>query len=175
MEVRFKGKTVNIAFSTILAFFIIAAIIGLLLLSGLNNGYEWIEYRTEPASHQTPVHYQGGGENQSIAAEKPKETVVEDSKEENNIPASSEQKNDDVKDNGQKKESGSDSENTKININKAGMDELVSLPYIGEVKAKAIIEYRNLYGPFKSIDELNNIKGIGPKTIERLRPLITVD
>lgn len=172
MEVRFKGKTVNIAFSTILAFFIIGAIIGLLLLSGLNGGYEWIEYRNESVSHQTQAHHQGA-ESKSIVSEKPKDKAVEDSKKGNDIPATPE--SEEVKDTGQNKESGSDTENTKININKAGMDELVSLPYIGEVKAKAIIEYRNIYGPFKSIDELDNIKGIGPKTIERLRPYITVD
>lgn len=63
----------------------------------------------------------------------------------------------------------------KVNINKAGMDELDTLPYIGAVKAKAIIDYRTANGPFKTVDELMNVKGIGPITLERLRPLITLE
>lgn len=63
----------------------------------------------------------------------------------------------------------------KVNINKAGVEELMSLPNIGEVKARAIIEYRKSHGPFKSVDELDNVKGIGSKTLEKLRPLVSVE
>lgn len=63
----------------------------------------------------------------------------------------------------------------KVNINNAGMDELIALPYIGEVKAKAIIDYRTANGSFKKIDDLLNVKGIGPKTLERLRPLVSLN
>jgi comEA protein len=62
-----------------------------------------------------------------------------------------------------------------VNINNAGMDELIALPYIGEVKARAIIEYRIANGPFKSVEDLLNVKGIGPKTLERLRPYVTLE
>lgn len=62
----------------------------------------------------------------------------------------------------------------KININTADMETLMTLPGIGEVKAKAIIEYRNNSGPFQNVDALNNVKGIGDKTLEKLRDLVVV-
>ncbi len=62
----------------------------------------------------------------------------------------------------------------KININTATSDELQQLSGIGEVKAKAIIEYRTNYGNFTTIDELMNVKGIGEKTFEKIKDSITV-
>ncbi len=61
-----------------------------------------------------------------------------------------------------------------VNINTAGLMEIEALPYLGLERAKDIIEYRDKNGPFKSIDELTNISGIGPKTLEKLKPLITL-
>jgi comEA protein len=60
-----------------------------------------------------------------------------------------------------------------LNINSASAEELASLPGIGESKAKAIIEYRAAE-PFKTVDDLKKVKGIGDKTLESLRPEITV-
>ena len=48
------------------------------------------------------------------------------------------------------------------------------LPYIGEVKAKRIIELRNELGNFKSINDLEKVKGIGPKTLVKIKPFITI-
>lgn len=62
----------------------------------------------------------------------------------------------------------------KININTAPADELDLLPGIGPSKAQAIIDYRKKNGPFNSIAEIQNVSGIGPKTFEKLRDLITV-
>ncbi|PFO03837.1 competence protein ComEA [Bacillus sp. AFS076308] len=62
----------------------------------------------------------------------------------------------------------------KININKADEQELQNLPGIGPAKAAAIIEFRNTSGPFKAIEDLKNISGIGDKTFEKLKDLIAV-
>ncbi len=63
----------------------------------------------------------------------------------------------------------------KINLNTATQQELESLPRIGPATAKRILEYRTRYGPFRRIDDLMNVKGIGEKTLERLDGYITVD
>lgn len=66
-------------------------------------------------------------------------------------------------------------EQQKININTADEATLDTLPGIGPSKAKRIIEYREQNGPFKSIEELKNVSGIGEKTFEQLKDLITVN
>jgi competence protein ComEA len=63
----------------------------------------------------------------------------------------------------------------KININKATQSELELLPRVGPATAKAILAYRALHGPFRSVHELDKVKGIGPKTLEKLAPLVTVE
>ena len=62
----------------------------------------------------------------------------------------------------------------KININTATKEELMTLKGIGEVKAEAIIEYRDQYGGIRSIEELINIKGIGEGTIENIKKDIII-
>ena len=61
-----------------------------------------------------------------------------------------------------------------ININTASVDELQALSGIGEVKARAIVAYREEYGGFTSVDELVNVYGIGEKTLDNIRYYITV-
>ncbi len=62
-----------------------------------------------------------------------------------------------------------------ININTASVDDLTTLPRIGAKTAARIIEYRNKQGPFVVKRDLLKIKGIGGKTLERLRPLIRLE
>ena len=59
-----------------------------------------------------------------------------------------------------------------ININTAGKDELVLLPNVGPVTAERIIRYREDYGFFDPIDALTRVKGIGPKTLEKLKAFV---
>jgi competence protein ComEA len=61
-----------------------------------------------------------------------------------------------------------------ININTASLAELDSLPGIGPITAQLIIDYRENKGPFKSIEDIMNVSGIGPKTFEEIKDLITV-
>ena len=61
-----------------------------------------------------------------------------------------------------------------ININTASARELRQLDGIGEAKARAVVEYRDLHGEFKSVDDLLKVSGIGEKILENIRGRITV-
>ncbi|AEM73297.1 helix-hairpin-helix domain-containing protein [Caldicellulosiruptor acetigenus] len=62
----------------------------------------------------------------------------------------------------------------KININTATKEELKTLDRIGDKLAERIIEYRQKHGPFKSIEEIKNVNGIGEKIFESIKDSITV-
>jgi len=61
-----------------------------------------------------------------------------------------------------------------INLNTATKDELVALPGIGPAKAQAILDYRSAHGPFKAVEEVKDVKGIGAKRFEKIKGELTV-
>jgi competence protein ComEA len=63
----------------------------------------------------------------------------------------------------------------KVNINQATQAELESLPKIGEVLAQRILDYRAKIGAFQTLEQLQEVSGIGEKTFEAIRELITLD
>jgi competence protein ComEA len=61
-----------------------------------------------------------------------------------------------------------------VNINKANSAQLQTLYGIGPTKAQEILNYRKSHGHFKSVDELVNVKGIGPKTVQKLKSQVSI-
>lgn len=64
-------------------------------------------------------------------------------------------------------------QNALININTADASQLKTLPGIGEKIAQRIIDYRNEHGTFSAVDELTYVDGIGDKTMDAIRDLVT--
>ncbi|MFQ1841400.1 competence protein ComEA [Aeromonas allosaccharophila] len=65
-------------------------------------------------------------------------------------------------------------EDGKLNINTATLAELTNLKGIGDKKAQAIVDYREKQGKFTSVDQLADVNGIGPATLEANRDMIIV-
>jgi len=62
----------------------------------------------------------------------------------------------------------------KINLNRASASELTKLPRVGKATAQKIIDYRNEFGGFAKIEDIMHIRGIGPKTFEKMKDNLTV-
>ncbi|WP_193440891.1 helix-hairpin-helix domain-containing protein, partial [Streptococcus suis] len=62
-----------------------------------------------------------------------------------------------------------------VNLNTATEADLQTISGIGAKRATDIIAYREANGGFKSVDDLNNVSGIGDKTMESIRPYVTVE
>jgi competence protein ComEA len=62
----------------------------------------------------------------------------------------------------------------RVDINTAGVEELQSLPGIGPALAKRIVEHRQQNGPFRRVEDLLEIQGIGEKSLARMRDRLTV-
>jgi competence protein ComEA len=65
-------------------------------------------------------------------------------------------------------------EAVKVDINKASKEELMQLEGVGDTYAQKIIEFREANGPFQRPDDLLNVKGIGPTTLEKNKNRITI-
>jgi len=63
----------------------------------------------------------------------------------------------------------------KININKASVDELLELKFIGPKFAERIVQYRTEHGPFETAEDIMKVKGIGPKVWDANKDIITVE
>ena len=63
----------------------------------------------------------------------------------------------------------------KVNLNTADETTLTALKGIGKVKAKAILDYRQSNGPFKTVEDLAKVNGIGDKTVATLRDQLVVE
>lgn len=67
-----------------------------------------------------------------------------------------------------------ESNSTKIALNSATKEELMTLPGIGEAKAADILEYRESQGDFKTIEDIKNVKGIGESLFEKIKEYLTL-
>jgi competence protein ComEA len=63
----------------------------------------------------------------------------------------------------------------RLDLNRATRAELALLPGVGPSRARSVTDYRDLHGPFKSVEDLRKIPGIGPKTLEKFRAYLFVD
>ncbi|WP_324642030.1 helix-hairpin-helix domain-containing protein [Pseudarthrobacter sp. LT1] len=70
--------------------------------------------------------------------------------------------------------SGGSTAGEKVNLNTADVAMLDTLPKVGPVLAQRIVDWRKDHGPFKSVEELDAVDGVGPKLLEALLPLVTV-
>jgi competence protein ComEA len=62
-----------------------------------------------------------------------------------------------------------------VDLNRAGLDDLLTLPGVGAERARRILRLRRERGAFRTVDELLDVPGVGPKTLEALRPRIGVE
>lgn len=62
----------------------------------------------------------------------------------------------------------------KLDVNRATQEQLQTVPGIGPALARRIVEWRREHGPFETLEELLHVRGIGPRTLDRIRPYLEV-
>ncbi len=60
----------------------------------------------------------------------------------------------------------------QVDINRANWPELIQLPGLGETLARRVVDHRLVHGKFLALEDLQRVDGIGPKTLERIRPYL---
>jgi len=70
---------------------------------------------------------------------------------------------------------GGESVNKKINLNQATSEELEVIPGLGPILSQKIIAYREAHGPFRKLDDLMQISGIGPKKFEQIKDYLILE
>jgi competence protein ComEA len=60
----------------------------------------------------------------------------------------------------------------QVDVNRADWPELIQLPGVGQILAERLIAERDRGGEFRSVDDLSRVRGVGPRTLERIRPYI---
>ena len=63
---------------------------------------------------------------------------------------------------------------TQININTASVSDLEALPHVGPALAQRIVDYRSAHGPFRAIEDVMQVSGIGPAIFQQIKDLITI-
>jgi competence protein ComEA len=76
---------------------------------------------------------------------------------------------------GAEKLPAADLPSARLELNGATRAELALVPGLGPARAQAVEDYRRHHGPFRSVEDLRNVPGIGPKTLERVRSYLFVD
>jgi competence protein ComEA len=62
----------------------------------------------------------------------------------------------------------------QVDLNSASADSLTTVPGIGPVMAERIVAWREAHGPFRRVEDLMKVKGVGEKTLDKLRPYVKV-
>ena len=60
----------------------------------------------------------------------------------------------------------------QVDVNKADWPELIQLPGIGQTLAQRLVEERQAHGAFRDLEDLSRVSGIGPRTLDRIRPYL---
>lgn len=139
-----------------------ARIVDALLLAGGYRSDAALEYLNQ-------AEYVEDGQKLYVPTEKEAEQLEEDSNQQDKLLDSG--KKDETADSDKK---NADTTSHKLDINQASLEELMTLPGIGQAKAQAIIEYRKEHGQFTSIEELKNINGIKDGVYNKVKDSITV-